>query len=155
MDAEHIYTVRAKSTKVRSGTVAPDSVAQLIKFSAPPEFLGEAGLWTPEDFFVAGVATCFVSTFSGMAELSHFEFRCLDVEAQGVLEKDPGGWKFTEVKLRPYLKVLLEKDRDRGARLLEKAERTCLVARSITAKITFEPSIAVVSEGVTVASKIA
>ena len=154
MDAEHIYTVRAKSTKVRSGIVAPDAVGHPIKFSAPPEFLGESGMWTPEYFFVAGVATCFVSTFSGMADLSHLEFICVEVEAQGVLEKDPGGWKFTEVKLCPHLKILLERDRDRAYRLLEKAESACLVARSITAKVTFESSVVVVPENVNTASEI-
>ena len=71
------------------------------------------------------------------------------------VEESLGRKTFTEVKLRPHLKVFLEKDRDRANRLLEKAERTCLVARSITAKITFEPSINVVPEGVTAASKIA
>jgi len=156
MDVQHIYIVRAKSTKVRSGVVVPDRVAQPIKFSAPPEFLGEPGRWTPEDFFVAGVATCFVSTFSGMADLSHLKFHCVEVEVQGVLAEDTRGWKFSEIKLRPHLKIFSEKDRDRGHRLLEKTERACLVARSINAKITLEPSVTVaIPEDSNAASKIA
>jgi organic hydroperoxide reductase OsmC/OhrA len=150
MDTTHSYTVRAKATRVRSGIVSRETAAQPIKFSAPPEFLGESGVWTPEDFFVASVVSCFVSTFSGMADLSKLSFASLEVEAQGTLEKDPGGWKFVEVKLRPHLKINQESDQERASRLLEKAERTCLVARSITARIVLEPSTTIVPEEIVV-----
>jgi len=146
MDAIHKYEIRAKATRVRSGVVASDAIAQPIVFSAPPEFSGEPRVWTPEHFFVASVVTCFVSTFSGMADLSKFSFNSLEVDAEGTLERDATGWKFTEIKLRPMLKISQEKDSERGARLLEKAERACLIARSITARIVLEPTIKVVPE---------
>lgn len=146
METIHRYEVRAKSTRVRSGVVASDAIPQPIVFSAPPEFAGEPRVWTPEHFFVAAVVACYVSTFSGMAEISKFHFVSLEVDAEGTLEKDAGGWKFTEIKLRPALKISQEKDSERGARLLEKAERTCLIARSITAKVTLEPTIRVSPE---------
>lgn len=142
----HRYEVRAKSTRVRSGVVASDAIPQPIIFSAPPEFAGESHVWTPEHFFVAALAACYVSTFSGMAEISKFHFASLEVDAEGTLEKDASGWKFTEIKLRPILKISQEKDSERGVRLLEKAERTCLIARSITARVTLEPTIRVSPE---------
>lgn len=146
MEAIHRYEVRAKATRVRSGVVASDAIPQPIVFSAPPEFAGEPHVWTPEHFFVAALAACYVSTFSGMAEISKFHFLSLEVDTEGTLEKDASGWKFTEVKLRPALRVSQEKDSERGVRLLEKAERTCLIARSITAKVTLEPTIKVSPE---------
>ena len=148
MDASHKYEVRVKCTRPRSGVVASDSVPRPISFSAPPEFLGEPGVWTPEHFFVAAVATCYVSTFSGMAEVSKFAFASLEVEAETTLEKDENGWRFTEVRLRPALKIAREQDRERADRLLVKAERSCLVARSISSKVTLEPSVSVVPESV-------
>ena len=146
METTHRYEVRAKSTRPRSGVVASDAIAQPIVFSAPPEFAGEPRVWTPEHFFVAAIVACYVSTFSGMAEISKFHFISLEVDAEGTLEKDASGWKFTEIKLRPALRVSQEKDGERGVRLLEKAERTCLIARSITAKVTLEPTIKVSPE---------
>ena len=146
METTRKYEVRAKSTRPRSGVVASDAIAQPIVFSAPPEFAGEPRVWTPEHFFVAAIVACYVSTFSGMAEISRFHFISLEVDAEGTLEKDASGWKFTEIKLRPALRVSQEKDGDRGVRLLEKAERTCLIARSITAKVTLEPTIKVSPE---------
>jgi peroxiredoxin-like protein len=146
MQEIHSYEVRAKCTKLRSGVVASDAVPRPICFSAPPEFQGESGVWTPEHFFVASIVSCYVSTFSGMSHSSKFDFVSLEVKAEGTLEKDAGGWKFTEVKLHPALKIAREEDRERGSRLLEKAERSCLIARSISARVTLEPAIAVAAE---------
>src|SRR5579863_9180486 len=134
MDAIHTYEVRAKFTRLRSGVVASNAVPQPILFSAPPEFMGEPRVWTPEHFFVAALVSCYVSTFSGIADASKFSFIALEVKADGHLEKEPGGWKFTEVVLSPVLKIAREEDRERGLRLLEKAERSCLIGRSISAK---------------------
>ena len=148
MEATHSYQIRAKCTRPRSGVVASDKVPRPICFSAPPEFQGEQGVWTPEHFFVASVVTCYVSTFSGMSLASKFGFVSLEVEAEGVLEKGAEGWRFTEVKLRPALKIANEEERERANRLLEKAERSCLVARSISARVTLESAISVAPENV-------
>ncbi len=143
MDTVHTYRIRAKSTALRSGEVASPTVPGSIEFSAPPEFLGRSGVWTPEDFFVAAVVTCFVSTFSSIADLSKFNFVSLDVEAEARLERVDGAWKFVQVILRPSLQIARETDRERAGRLLEKAEKGCLVARSITAQTILEPAISV------------
>lgn len=143
MENQYAYTVRTSSTTARSGIVGADEIQPPIAFSAPPEFQGEAGNWTPEHFFVAAVAACFVSTFSGMATVSKFDFLSLDLAAEGVIQKDEGGWRFTRVNLRPRVKIALEKDRERANRLLEKAEKICLVARSLTCPVTLEPEIVV------------
>ena len=145
MDTGHTYRIRAKSSTLRSGEVASPTVPGSIEFSAPPEFLGRSGVWTPEDFFVAAVVTCYVSTFSSMADLSKFNFVSLEVEAEGRLERVEGAWKFVQVVLRPSLQITRESDRERAGRLLEKAEKGCLVARSITAQTILEPAITVSS----------
>jgi organic hydroperoxide reductase OsmC/OhrA len=94
MDTVHSYRVHARSTTLRSGEVASASVPGSIEFSAPPEFLGRSRVWTPEDLFVAAVVTCFVSTFSSIADLSKSNFVSLDVNAEGRLEKVDGARAF-------------------------------------------------------------
>jgi peroxiredoxin-like protein len=126
--------------------VAPDSVPEPIRFSAPPEFFGAPQVWTPEHFFVAALVSCYVSTFSGIADASKFSFASLEVDAEGTIEKDAGGWRFTGVRLRPSVKITHEQNRERAGRLLEKAERSCLIARSISAKVTLEPAVKVVPD---------
>jgi organic hydroperoxide reductase OsmC/OhrA len=146
MEKQYIYRATATSTALRSGTVAAEEIQPAIAFSAPPEFQGEPGRWTPEHFLTAAVAGCVVSTFSGMAHYSKFEFLALEVETEGVLGKDEEGWRFTQVIVRPKLKIAQSKDLERAKRLLEKAERTCLVARSLACPTTLEPEITVEEE---------
>ena len=143
MEHQYTYRVKASSTTLRSGLASANGIESPIKFSAPPEFQGEAGCWTPEHLFVAAVAGCFVSTFSGIANASKFEFISLDLEVEGVLQKEEGGWRITQINLRPRLKIALQKDVERANRLLEKAEKSCLVARSLNSRIVLEPEVLV------------
>ena len=108
--------------------------------------MGEPGRWTPEHFLVVAVASCFVSTFSGIAAKSRFEFVSFHLDAEGVLGNENGIWRFTEIKLRPVVTILNEEDRDRVIRLLEKTEKSCLVARSIQFKVVLFPAVKIEEE---------
>ena len=146
MEAHHEYRVNAFGAGGRNGVVHAEGVLSSISFSAPPEFLGEPGHWTPEHFLVAAVASCFVSTFSGIAEKSRLGFVSFNLDAEGVLDNEDGIWRFTEIKLRPVVTVLKEEDRDRAIRLLEKAEKSCLIARSLQCKVAFFPAVQIEEE---------
>lgn len=146
MANQYVYRVTASSTAVRGGIASAENIQPSIGFSAPPEFQGQVGYWTPEHFFVTSVASCFVSTFSGMADLSKLEFLLLEVDAEGILKKDEGGWRFAQINLRPRLSIAQEKDRERGARLLEKADQKCLIVRSLACPTVLEPEIVVQEE---------
>ena len=146
MEAHHEYRVHAFGAGGRNGVVSAEGVLSSISFSAPPEFLGEQGRWTPEHFLVAAVAGCFVSTFSGMAEKSRLEFASFNLDAEGVLGNEDGIWRFTEIKLRPVVAILNEVDRDRIISLLEKAEKSCLIARSLQCKVVLFPAVKIKEE---------
>jgi peroxiredoxin-like protein len=146
MESHHEYRIKAFGAGGRNGVVRADGVLSSISFSAPPEFLGDPGRWTPEHFLVAAVASCFVSTFSGIAEKSRFEFVSFQLEAEGMLGNEEGVWRFTEIRLRPVVTVLKEENRDRAVRLLEKAEKSCLIARSLQCKIVLFPAVKIEEE---------
>jgi peroxiredoxin-like protein len=146
MESHHEYRISAFGAGGRNGVVHAEGVLSSISFSAPPEFLGEPGRWTPEHFLVAAVASCFVSTFSGIAEKSRLKFASFNLDAEGMLGNEDGIWRFTEINLRPVVTVLEEEDRDRAIRLLEKAEKSCLIARSLQCKIALFPAVKIEEE---------
>ena len=146
MEAHHEYRVNAFAAGGRNGVIHAEGVLSCISFSAPPEFLGEPGRWTPEHFLVAAVASCFVSTFSGIAEKSRLGFASLNLDAEGVLGNEEGIWRFTEIKLRPVVTILKEEDRDQVIRLVEKAKESCLIARSLQLKVTLSPAVKIEEE---------
>ncbi len=146
MELEHEYLVEANCTAPKSGVVSAQSILPSISFSAPPEFQGERGVWTPEHFLVAAVASCFVSTFSNMALMSRLEYASFDLSAKGVISRAEGPWRFTEIKLSPKVTLQKEQQRDLALRLLEKADKTCLIARSLNFKTVLEPTLKVEAE---------
>jgi peroxiredoxin-like protein len=153
MEAHHEYRVDAFGAGGRNGVVQAEGIQPTISFSPPPEFQGEAGRWTPEHFLVAAVASCFISTFEGMAQTSRLEFDSLRLAAEGVLTKQDSGWRFTEIRLRPAVILRKEEDRERTVRLLEKAEKSCLVARSLQCGVSLFPAVKI-EEGLSVLAKV-
>lgn len=139
----HQFRASARWTSARHGVAEGGPGVPRIDFSAPLEFQGEAGVWTPEHFFLAAVASCFVITFRAISDLSKFEASELEVTAEGILEKGEGGFSFTRVFVRPVLTVAREADQERGLRLLEKAERSCLISRSLRGEVVLVPTVAV------------
>lgn len=142
MEKKYTYQATAHWTNHKRGIVEADAtIPRTINFAAPPEFGGEPGLWTPEHLLVAAVSTCFIATLRAVAEASKMEIHGLEVPVEGTIEKQEGGFRFTKIVLRPTLAILREEDRERAGRLLEKAERACLVSRSILATMVIEAKI--------------
>ena len=143
----HFYHTEIEWTGERKGYVRALGLPTLT-VATPPEFQGHEGLWTPEHFFVAAVNACLMTTFLAIAELSKLRFIAFRSQAQGKLEKlDGQGFQITEILLRPHLIIAEERDRDRAERILEKAERHCLISNSIKARVKMESEISV-TEGV-------
>lgn len=135
------YAVRADWTAERMGRISGEGIGAAMDFSAPPEFQGRAGFWTPEHFFTAAIASCFITTFAAIAQFSKFTFETLTVQVNGSLEKGEGGFSFTKAVVRPVLTIGDRADRERAMRLLEKAERACLISRSLKTAIELQPEI--------------
>ena len=141
MNKSYAYQVTAHWTNHKRGIVEADSIPRTINFAAPPEFGGEPGLWTPEHLLLAAVSTCFVATLRAVAEASKLEFDGVECPVEGRIEKLEGGFKFTRITLRPVVTIHREEDRERAGRVLEKAERACLVSRSLECTLMLESTI--------------
>ncbi len=143
MDRVYTYRTAAHLIGKVKGYVSAESVPLAIQFNAPPEFNGERGKWTPEHMLVASAASCLAATFRSIAEASKFDYSSLHVEAEGMLEKQEDGFRFTRIVLRPRLAIIQDEDRERAAKLLQKAERACLIARSLRCEVVTEPMVVV------------
>jgi len=140
---EHSYRVEAWWTSGRTGLAKSDSAPNAIHFTAPKEFGGLEGRWTPEELLLAAVAGCFTTTLRSIAR-DQFDFADLQVEACGTVRKAQSGYGFTEIVIQPTLKIACCDERERALDLLKKAERSCLVSRALGTTLRFEPKIEVV-----------
>jgi peroxiredoxin-like protein len=146
MENRYFYTTEVEWTGERRGDLrAP--VLPNLQVDAPPEFKGHDGVWTPEHLFVASVNSCFMTTFLAIAENSKLEFVSFKADAEGKLEKVDGqGFVMTEVVLRPRLVINHSRDAERAVRILEKAEKNCLISNSIKTETKLEPEITSLGE---------
>ena len=146
METKYFYTTEVEWTGERHGALrAP--VLPNMEVDAPPEFKGHEGVWTPEHLFVASVNSCFMTTFLAIAENSKLEVVSFSADAKGKLEKLEGqGFIMTEVILRPKLLIKHARDAERAGRILEKAERSCLISNSIKTETKLEPEVRFLGE---------
>jgi peroxiredoxin-like protein len=143
MSEEHAYRVAAWWTSGRTGLAKSDSAPNAIHFTAPAEFGGLEGRWTPEELLLAAVAGCYTTTLRAIAGTAQFDFTDLQVEASGVVRKAESGYSFTEIVVRPNLRISSEEERERALTLLRKAEKLCLVSRALGTSLKFEPQLEV------------
>jgi len=146
MDETHAYRVDIESTGLKSGALgSPDGLPDL-SVASPPQFGGPPGIWSPEHLFVASVAACLMTTFRSIADMSGLDVVEYADSASGLLVRGEDRlYRITEVTLRPHV-VISDPDKvDRALRLLEKAERVCLIGRSIESEVHLEPEVSVVA----------
>src|ERR1700687_84200 len=142
---EQTYRVAAWWTSGRSGLAKSDSVPNAIHFTAPKEFGVLEVRWTSRrTLLLAALAGCFTTTLRTIAGSAQFDFTDLQVEASGTVRQAAEfGYGFSEIVIRPNLKIASSKERERALDLLEKTERLCLVSRPIRTPLKFEPQIEV------------
>lgn len=139
---EHFYDVEINWKQGRIGSVSSPKLEETLEVATPPEFPGGIeGMWSPEHLFVASVGSCFLTSFTAVAEFSKFEFEDLKVNGSGKMSREDGKFVMSEITLNPVLTIADNKQEKKALRLLEKAEQICLISRSITSKIIFNPQV--------------
>lgn len=120
-----------------------------MKFSAPPDAHGHAGVLTPEDAFVAAANTCVMLMFIWAAE--RFKLRLLSyqcrTEGTKLVELDRTEI-FSRLHFRPVIHVASGEEppgavEARVRRALAAAQKYSLVANSVKSEILIEPEIVV------------
>ena len=141
MEDKYFYSTMVEWTGARHGDLSAPLLPNL-QVDAPPEFKGHHGVWTPEHLFVAAVNSCFMTTFLAIAENSKLEFVSFKAEAEGKLERVDGqGLSMTEISLRPRLVISHARDAERASRILEKAERNCLISNSVKTEVRLKSEV--------------
>lgn len=135
------YSTNVEWLENRSGIARSQGKPEL-RVSSPPEFKGEAGVWTPEDLFVSAVECCTMATFLAFAQRKGLPLLAYRSSAEGTLELVDGKLKFTSVRVYPEITVATPDGAEDARRLIEDAERLCLVANSLDTKVTVQATVA-------------
>jgi organic hydroperoxide reductase OsmC/OhrA len=120
-----------------------------MKFSAPPDAHGHAGVYTPEDGFVAAANTCVMLMFIWAAERFKLKLISYECRTEGtkLIELDRTEI-FTRLRFRPVIRIAAGGEPSqvveaRARRALQAAQKYSLVANSVKSEIVMEPEIVV------------
>lgn len=124
-----------------------------MDFSAPPDAQGHAGVFTPEDAFVAAANTCIMLMFIWAAErfkLKLVSYECY-TEGTKLIELDRTEL-FTRLHFHPVIRIAAGDEEPaiveaRTRRALQSAQKYSLVANSVKSEIVMEPTIEILSQG--------
>jgi len=118
-----------------------------MKFSAPPDAHGHAGVFTPEDAFVAAANTCVMLMFIWATERFKLKLVSYECRTEGtkLLELDRTEI-FTRLHFRPVIRIALAGEpraavEARTRRALQAAQKYSLVANSVKSEIVVEPEL--------------
>lgn len=122
-----------------------------MDFSAPPDAQGHAGVFTPEDAFVAAANTCIMMMFIWAAERFKLNLLSYECRAEGtkLIELDRTEI-FTHLRFWPIIRISAGDEkpvvvRERTMRALKSAQKYSLVANSVKSEIILEPTIEVMA----------
>ena len=87
------------------------------------------------------MADCFVLTFRAIARASRLSWISLDCDVTGTLGRVDRVTQFTRFDMTAHLVVPAGEDTDRARHGLERAERNCLISRSLKASIALDASV--------------
>ncbi len=120
-----------------------------MDFSAPPDAQGHAGVFTPEDAFVAAANTCVMLMFIWATERFKLKLLSYNCRTEGtkLIELDRTEI-FTRLHFRPVIRVAAGTEpravvEARVRRALQAAQKYSLVANSVKAEIVIEPEISI------------
>jgi organic hydroperoxide reductase OsmC/OhrA len=118
-----------------------------MDFSAPPDAQGHAGVFTPEDAFVAAANTCIMMMFIWATERFKLNLISYECRAEGtkLIELDRTEI-FTHLRFWPVIHIAangedLRRVEARIERALRATQKYSLVANSVKSEIVIEPEI--------------
>lgn len=136
----HAYTV--------STSGGPDGVLPLgsdglpaLEATAPPEFGGPVGYWSPETMLTGAVATCLILTFRALAGPRKLAWSNLEVSCTGEVDKTREGLRFTRFRIDAALTIDGSADEAQARALLDGAKKHCLVTASLIAETELRAEI--------------
>lgn len=120
----------------------------VIPGSSDPAFRGDPSRYNPEEMLVASLSTCHMLWYLHLCAEAGVVVTGYVDEPRGVMaETEDGGGRFTEVILRPRVRLAAGADPELATGLHEKAHHLCFIASSVNFPVTCKPIEAATQRG--------
>ncbi|MGB5427747.1 MAG: OsmC family protein [Gammaproteobacteria bacterium] len=101
----------------------------------------DSGRYSPEHLLVVAAETCLANYVLLLAGLSRIEVKDYSSSAEGeLMQEERAGYRFRRIVIRPRLTVVAGNEAQ-AERVLQKAHKLCLVARSLNCPVEIDASV--------------
>ena len=136
----HQYQAKASGKPDTYLNISIANIADMV-VAPPAQFGGPGDQWSPEDLFMASIASCFILSFRAIARASKLSWLSIECHSEGILDRLEGKTQFTNIVTTATLMVADTDSVEKAERLLHKAEQSCLVVNSLTSDSHLECSV--------------
>jgi organic hydroperoxide reductase OsmC/OhrA len=113
-----------------------------IAGSSDPAFRGDPTRWNPEELLVASMSQCHMLWYLALCAQNGVVVTDYVDRAGGTMVEDSdGGGRFTEVVLRPQVRITDPAKAEAAAALHEQAHHLCFIANSVNFDVRCEPVV--------------
>ncbi len=114
----------------------------VILGTSDPAFRGDAARWNPEELLVASLSQCHMLWFLALcAQNGIVVTEYIDHPSGTMDERADGGGAFSEVVLRPEVRLADSRHAERTLELHARAHDLCFIANSVNFELRCEPTI--------------
>jgi organic hydroperoxide reductase OsmC/OhrA len=138
----HYYTVTAVASHGEDVDLSSDYLPPL-RTATPAEFDGPGDRWSPETLLVGAIGDCLALTFRGIARKSGLTWTSFECDVTGTLDRPELSTRFVAFDIHARIQLPAGANPELARRVLEKAERTCLITNSLNGSVRVVPSIKV------------
>ena len=140
-DKQFLFDVQLSLVADKKGVLSTKELDDVIHVGTPPEFGGEAKLWSPEHLFLSSISSCFMTTYLAFAKKFRFEPSHFECNAIGQIELVEGRYRFTHINLYPKVYIADDSSREKANLAMEKTHKYCLVSNSVNAGIFYHSEV--------------
>jgi|SRR5690625_140696 len=139
--AEHHFHLKAEWPGGRNSEGYIEAGNLQSKVSIPLEMDGPGVGTNPDEMLLGAAATCYVITLAAMTERAKLPLEEMSLDSEGVVDVTKGVITYKKIIHKPTVvlqKQASEADHKKLEKLVEKAEKSCMISRALRGNVAIE-----------------
>ena len=139
--AEHHFHLKAEWPGGRNSEGYIEAGHLQTKISIPSEMDGPGIGTNPDEMLLGAAATCYIITLAAMIERAKLPLQEMSLESVGIVDVTNGIFTYNKIIHKPTVALTdtaNETDYKKLAKLIERAETSCMISRAIKGNVKIE-----------------
>lgn len=139
--AEHEFHLKASWPGGRNNEGFIEAENLKTKISIPQEMDGPGVGTNPDEMLLGAAATCYIITLGAMIERAELPLKDMSLDSVGIVDVTKGIFTYKKIIHKPTVALkegATEKEYERLKKLVQQAERSCMISRAIKGNVEIE-----------------